>query len=356
MKSRDIQVNEAPETGHRTFVYEDYDEADFDARQNSPNLFYSYVFRKGLIRKNYLANTISYYKAKNPDSVLNRAFPYSFNLEVDYAEFLDDALDEAYDLRQEIESGEKTWILKPAMSDRAQGIRIFKTVEGLQEIFDSFEENSDDEEVEGDDYGVVTSHLRHFVVQEYLQRPLLVDGRKFHLRVYVLAVGAIEVYVYQNVLALFAGTKYQPADGDNVDLRGHLTNTCFQGETVDDSSVRVFSSLPICDEAKDKVMNDINAVTGDLFAAAVADFVNFQPVPNSIEFFGLDFLVDENYNVSILEVNAYPDFKQTGTELQPLVSSLFEATVDVAVAPYFTGVPASVETLKSVYSKTIHKH
>lgn len=311
-----------------------------------------------MIRKNYLANTIAYYKAKHPESVLNRAFPDSFNLEVDYAEFLDDALDEAYDLRQEIGAGSKTWILKPAMSDRAQGIRIFKTVEGLQEIFDSFEGNSDDgeQEEEGDDYGVVTSHLRHFVVQEYVQNPLLVDGRKFHLRVYVLAVGAIKVYVYQNVLALFAGTKYHPPDGDNVDLRGHLTNTCFQDETVDDLSVRVFSDLPIGAEAKQKVMSDINAITGDLFAAAVADFVNFQPVPNSIEFFGLDFLVDENYNVSVLEVNAYPDFKQTGAELQPLVSGLFGATVDIAVAPYFTGVPTSDERLKCVYSKEIHKH
>ncbi len=54
------------------------------------------------------------------------------------------------------------------MADRGMGIRLFYTKDGLQKIFESFEVDSDDEETEdegGDASGVITSQLRHFVIQ-----------------------------------------------------------------------------------------------------------------------------------------------------------------------------------------------
>jgi len=36
-----------------------------------------------------------------------------------------------------------------------------------------------------------------------------------------------------------------------------------------------------------------------------------------------------------LEVNAFPDFAQTGPELADVIAGLFEGVVDVAVKPYF---------------------
>eukprot|EP01047_Picozoa_sp_COSAG01_P020499 COSAG01_NODE_1168_length_11426_cov_339.595038_8_plen_79_part_00 len=41
---------------------------------------------------------------------------------------------------------------------------------------------------------------QEWVVQRYVRRPMLVDGRKFHLRVYVLAVGRLSVYVCRDML------------------------------------------------------------------------------------------------------------------------------------------------------------
>ena len=42
---------------------------------------------------------------------------------------------------------------------------------------------------------------------QYISRPLLLNKRKFHIRAYVLAMGAIKVYFYDEILALCSGSK-----------------------------------------------------------------------------------------------------------------------------------------------------
>lgn len=325
------------------FHYGEYEDLDLDLLQTHPERYFvcSYVYRKSLIRKHYLANTVRHYVAKNPSLILATAVPESFQLEVDYAEFLDDALDECYELRQELEKGDSTWILKPSMSDKGQGIRLFRLVEQLQAIFDSFEkdgENEDDEneDVEGkaDENGVIVSQLRHFVVQKYLDNPLLLekyDNRKFHLRTYVVCVGNLSVFVYRNILCLFADSPYKPPnhDGTAVSMEGHLTNTCIQGETP-----LVVPFWDLEHNEKDAIFDQVKQVTADLFKAAVnVDRMNFQPLENAIEFYGVDFLVDSHNSVSLLEVNAYPDFKQTGDDLKSIIDTLFDQTLSNLVGP-----------------------
>lgn len=50
-------------------------------------------------------------------------------------------------------------------------------------------------------------------------------------------------------------------------------------------------------------------------------------------------------SVSLLEVNSYPDFKQTGDDLGAVIEGLLEETVKIAVAPFF-GVTAEQEVEK----------
>lgn len=48
-------------------------------------------------------------------------------------------------------------------------------------------------------------------------------------------------------------------------------------------------------------------------------------------------MVGKDGSVYLLEVNAYPDFKQTGDELGELISGLFDGVVRTAVVPFFGG-------------------
>ncbi|KAH8884713.1 sure-like protein [Thozetella sp. PMI_491] len=413
--------------GARILQITQYESIDWDYadRYAETTLVNSYTIRKALIRKHFLSATVETWVAKHPDSVLKHHVKRSEAFEVDYAEFLDDALIEAFDLRASLErnetvaaltsedavpdleaptadspttraSGETTapsladkrewWILKPSMSDRGQGIRLFSTIDELQGIFDGWEAeapDSDSDEGDRDEQGqgaagddddeqkdyITASHLRHFVAQPYIDPPLLLPqlgNRKFHIRTYVLAVGSLKVYVYSDMLALFAAKPYQPpsasldgADDEPIDLDAHLTNTCLQGPAVaaEASSVHRFADLPLTAEQHSSIQNQICEVTGELFeAAARGMMVHFQPLEYAFEVFGLDFLVDAAGTAWLLEANAFPDFKQTGTDgrLRDVVAGFWAGVLRLAVMPFVgrnVGGKEAKEVVGGAYSE-----
>ena len=315
------------------FHFGDYEDLDLDLLALHPEHYFVclYIYRKALIRKHYLANTVRHYVAKHPQLALRRATPESFQLELDYAEFLDDALDECYELRHELEQGDRTWIVKPSMLDKGQGLRLFRSVDQLQAIFDLFEgdDEGDDDDDDDDETGVIVSQLRHFVVQEYQTSPLLLGAygeRKFHLRTYVVCGGDLQVYVYRHILALFAADRYRLEEENGaVALRGHLTNSCMQDEAL------VVPFWQLQGIAHEQVFAEVCEVVAELFKAAVSvDKINFQPMGNALEVYGVDFLVNADMSVRLLEVNAYPDFKQTGNDLKGVIYGLFAGVVAVA--------------------------
>lgn len=350
-----------PGDGSKALQVASYEAIDFDyaAEHQNTVVINSYKFRKALIRKHFLATAVENWIIKYPDSILARHVKPSSSFEVDYAEFLDDALVEAWDLRASLENEEKRewWILKPSMSDRGQGIRLFSTMEELQGIFDEWDVDTDDEDDEAD--GIMAAHLRHFVAQPYIDPPLLLpgDGRKFHIRTYVLCVGAMKVYVYREMLALFAGREYRAPSSDEGELDAHLTNTCLQQETTAASVtaatsdakdgeapsppplVRKFWDLPDVlvedrtDISKGTIFSQICEVTGAVFEAAARGMpMHFSPLANAFEVFGVDFLVDAQGVAWLLEVNSFPDFKQTGDELRDdVVAELWRQVLRLAV-------------------------
>ena len=64
------------------------------------------------------------------------------------------------------------------------------------------------------------------------------------------------------------------------------------------------------------------------------------------ELFGLDFLVNEDFEVFLLEVNPGPDFKHTGTRLRYVITRLFEHTAELVL-----NTAAEVTDMTKVYAK-----
>ncbi|KAL7738920.1 hypothetical protein ACLKA6_016923 [Drosophila palustris] len=93
------------------------------------------------------------------------------------------------------------WIIKPPASARGAGIRVVNR------------------------WGQIPKR-RPLIVQKYIERPLLINGSKFDLRLYVLvtSVNPLRVFMYHNGLARFASVKYSAKIDTLNDRCMHLTN------------------------------------------------------------------------------------------------------------------------------------
>ena len=201
----------------------------------------SYLVRKGLSRKAQLAMQIKRYLSKRKESILARAIPFTIilqtwdafdDMKVDFgggtfASF-DSTAVMTVALRQRLEwclEHEKSifldkvddpnfshWILKSSVTNKGADIVI---VRDWDDILDALEEVPD---------------IREWVLQRYIANPLLIEGHKFHLRVYVLCTGALEVFVFNRILVLIAAHRYDLHDID--DIYRHLSNTARSAEDV----------------------------------------------------------------------------------------------------------------------------
>jgi hypothetical protein len=195
------------------------------------------------------------------------------------------------------------WIVKPSMTNGGAGLKVVDSAEGLAAAVGA------------------TADLQQWVVQRYIARPLLVDGRKFHLRVYVLCVGVLTllslcksshlsvplgnrppsdgaragrltVYVCKELLALFSLRQY--AGASLADTTAHITNTCVQNPAnleEEKASVRLWSELTPAElggppaGAAGRVVEQVCKVTGELFEAVVSE-MSFMALGNCFELFG----------------------------------------------------------------------
>ena len=202
------------------------------------------------------------------------------------------------------------WIFKPAASSGGRGIKFI-----LSQAAD-FPQN------EG-------------VLQVYIDKPYLIRGRKFDIRLYVLvtSIDPIRMYIYDNGLARFATHDYQKEKVD--DLQGHLTNakvnSCSEnyvrGKLGSESIENSKWSLTFLFQFLASEGVDTEALMRKIEKAVISTMISGLSVVKghhqrfiksryvSYELFGVDVLVDENLNISILEVNISPVMSGKDSEL-----------------------------------------
>ena len=190
---------------------------------------------------------------------------------------------------------------------------------------------------------------------------LRLGAYKFHLRAHVLAVGDLDAWVHDDIVALCAAAPYRGAS--TADTRAHATNLCARkrrekketAETKEAAREREAEAVATLEELcasvplptssdgstpttpetfATRIRSAIREVASDLFLAArgrAGGALGFFPTAGCFELFGLDFLLDEKGDARLLEVNSDPSLAVFGERLKDTCARTIADILDVAL-------------------------
>ena len=217
------------------------------------------------------------------------------------------------------------WIIKPAGLSRGRGITCFNT---LVEIMDLLQKEG------------------KWVIQKYIENPLLVLKKKFDIRQWVLVGGwnPLTVWFYERCYLRFGVEDYEVGNLQNKFV--HLTNNSVVKNSEQFYTTEIEGSMWHSEEfaelLREKEGRDVweetikpkmkQIVKWSL--ECVQDLVHHRD--NSYELYGYDFMIDENYNPWLIEVNSSPALDYSTSVTKTLVKEVLEDTVKVMVDYHYS--------------------
>ena len=232
-------------------------------------------------------------------------------------------------------SGKNLWIIKPINLNRGQFITVENRLKNIVEKLELIQEKKKINVTEKKKCHQIK--CEYILIQKYLEKPLLYQERKFDIRLWVLFIAEEEddVYIFRQGHLKATCNKYDP---DSKDLFVHLTNYSIQKYNENFSKIEIGNEIPFKDfqSELDKNETGINfykdiypkivrivRITG----GAAKGKINFLNKKYCFEIFGYDFIIDENYQPYLLEINQNP-----GLEISsPLIDQLLPRMVDDAL-------------------------
>lgn len=254
-------------------------------------------------------------------------WPTTFLLPSDYSLF-------AEEFRRRPQS---VWIMKP--TGRAQGRGIF-LVSKLSEL----------RRWRSNHAAGGASSKEAYIVQRYVDSPLLVGGRKFDLRLYVLVTSfrPLKVYFFGNGFARFCNEKYSSDLSDIDNPFVHLTNVAIQkhgdeynakhGNKWDTENLRLYLEATRGPERTARLFREIEFIVVQSLKAVQHTMINDK---HCFECYGYDIVIDSDLKAWLLEVNASPSLSATTHSDRVMKMQLVNDIIDVVVPPSFPDARAT---------------
>ena len=182
------------------------------------------------------------------------------------------------------------------------------------------------------------------LVQRYIMNPLLLEERKFDIRVYMLIIAARPYLVFYH--SGYVRLSCVPFVLDNVDMHTHLTNQFIQKQhpsyqEVKESTVWDFEHFQryiddVYTQAKQlpprwvfttmtKRIQNIMQVCFSSIMRKLQHRVGF------FEILGFDFMVDSDFKVWLIEVNVNPALHTNCDVLQEVIPSVVKSSISLSL-------------------------
>ena len=214
------------------------------------------------------------------------------------------------------------WIIKPNAGSKGRGIYIIDDISEVP-IKDSC------------------------IISRYIENPLLINGLKFDIRLYVLVTSwdPLRVYIYKEGLARLATEPYK-TENSKTNKFAHLTNYSINkksekfvnNENIEKDDVGNKWSLSAISKHLESIGADMNLLWSRCYDLILKCLLCVDPhitgamkkisnmKTNCFELFGFDILVDNNLKPWILEANLSPSLSADSPLDMAIKSTLISDT------------------------------
>eukprot|EP00727_Mastigamoeba_balamuthi_P000009 m51a1_g10004 putative tubulin tyrosine ligase (412) ;mRNA; f:85821-87412 len=275
---------------------------------------YYEITRKDLLIKNLKRTRKQFERdGKHEEALKYDFFPQSFYMPSEYALFLDEFK----------RNPGQIWIMKPTNRSLGKGIFL---INKLSQVTDWRTDVVRD---------AAAPHPKAYIVQRYIDNPLLIGGKKFDCRVYVLVLSYVPlvVYLYRTGFARFTHHRFSLSDIGNTFV--HLTNVAIQKNSDaytghakwETTNLRKFVTASRGVAAAEKLFLDIQDVLLNALLAVQRVIIQDK---HCYELYGYDILIDDNLKPWIIEVNACPSMTAENEDDYRIKTCLLQDTIELA--------------------------
>ncbi|XP_071447577.1 polyglutamylase complex subunit TTLL1-like [Hetaerina americana] len=253
--------------------------------------------------------------------------PVTFVLPADYNMFVEEYR----------KTPQSTWIMKPCGKSQGAGIFLINKLSKLKKW--SRESKSPS--------AFNPCLVREsYVISRYIDNPLLIGGKKFDLRLYVLVTSfrPLKAYLFKLGFCRFCTVKYDTGTQELDNMYVHLTNVSVQkhggeyngihGGKLSVQNLRLYLEGTRGKAVTERLFSSISWLIVHSLKAVAPVMANDR---HCFECYGYDIIVDDRLKPWLIEVNASPSLTSTTVNDRILKYKLIDNIISVVLPP--DGIP-----------------
>ncbi|XP_045535815.1 polyglutamylase complex subunit TTLL1-like [Papilio machaon] len=233
-------------------------------------------------------------------------------------------------------SPQSTWIMKPCGKSQGTGIFLINKLSKLKKW-------SREAKIP---FHPQLSSKESYVISRYIDNPLLIGGKKFDLRLYLLVTSfrPLKAYLFKHGFCRFCTVKYDTSVTELDNMYVHLTNVSVQRHGVEYNSLhggkmsvqnfRLYLEGTRGRSVTEKLFADMHWLIVHSLKAVAPVMANDR---HCFECYGYDIIIDNTLKPWLVEVNASPSLQSTTHNDRILKYKLIDNIISVVVPP--DGIP-----------------
>ena len=249
------------------------------------------------------------------------------------------------------------WVIKAINLNRGMCIKVVNNFAEMETIIEKFrqgvnynfteqsineEENKKQNENNNEEEN--TYYCDNIIIQKYIENPLLYKGRKFDMRIWVLLTHQMKVYIFKEGHLKTCSVKY---DINSKDSFSHITNYSFQKNNNNFEKYELGNEVPFYEFQKyldEKYPNKNYKIKIDLMKQLKKIIsLTMQSAKDKIknnknyqfEIFGYDFMIDEDFNVFLIEINTNPGLEESSPWIKIIVPRMLDDALRITLDQIF---------------------